>query len=338
VYQSDPLFSNNFIYTENVNAAYVNYESKFDRFNLTTAVRAEQTIAKGNSVTSGQMVTNNYLDFFPHVLLNYKYDDKKDFSISYNRAIRRPDYELINPFLYYVDKYDYRSGNPYLKPQYSDDIELTFNYNKAYSIILYSNIVSNAYTFPVYEQNDASKVNITTRKNLGTVYNYGLKFLAQPVFTNWWNANFYADAGYQRYVAYPVNGNLNKGAPDIILVSTQNFIVSNTVSVYILGKYESPNFYGVNQFKANYGVDAGVGKQLFNNRGSLKLTATDIFNTLRDRNRTIYQNLDLTTVNKVESQIVRLTFTYRFGKAGVKAPTAHNTGNEEEQKRTKTSN
>jgi hypothetical protein len=158
------------------------------------------------------------------------------------------------------------------------------------------------------------------------------------VLTNWWNTDFFLDASYQRYVAYAEYGNLNKGTQDVIFDITQHFVISKTISAEFLAHYESPTFYGVNQFKANYYINAGISKQLFNKRGNLKLNVSDIFNTLRDRNYTNYQNLNLSITDKRESQIVRLTFTYRFGKTTVKAVSTHHTGNEEEQKRTGSAN
>ena len=128
---------------------------------------------KGNWITLNQVVNSNYLDLFPTILLAYKYDDKHDFSLSYERGITRPNYELLNPFLRYVDLYDYDSGNPYLKPEYSNTIQLSYNYNKTFVATLYSLITDNVNDFNVYEQNDSSKVNITTQKNFGTIYNYG---------------------------------------------------------------------------------------------------------------------------------------------------------------------
>jgi iron complex outermembrane receptor protein len=333
VYTSDPNFSNNFLYDENVNAGYVNYQGKIGKFDLTAGLRAEQTIATGNSVTSSQIVNSNYVDLFPQVFLSYKYDGKNDFSLSFNRGIKRPAYEELNPFLYYNDLYDYRAGNPKLKPEYTNLIGLSYNYNKAFLFTLYNSIVSNAYEFPFYQQNDATKVNITTRENLGRVYSYGIKAFVPIVFTTWWNANFNLDAAYQRYVAYPVNGNLDKGTQDITFSTTQSFIISKTLTAEINGKYESPSFYGISQFKADYSVDAGIAQQLFDKRGSLKLNITDIFNTLHTNGSTNYQNLNLTVVDKKESQVARLTFTYRFGRSSIKATSTHTTGTEEEQKR-----
>jgi hypothetical protein len=235
--------------------------------------------------------------------------------------------------LYYVDPYDYRAGNPNLKPEYSNSVELSHMYNKTIVTSLYTSIISNAYEFGFYEQNDSTKVSIKTQTNLGTIYNYGIRFSAPVAINGWWNAYFRVDASYQRYVAYPQNGTLNKGTQDIIFNSIQNFKISETISAVLSGEYESPNFYGINQNKARYWINAGIGTQMFNNRGSLKLNVSDIFNTQQDRGSINYQNLNFTVTDKKESQIARLTFTYRFGKASVKAVTTHRTGNEEEQKR-----
>ncbi|HEY4324782.1 MAG TPA: TonB-dependent receptor [Mucilaginibacter sp.] len=332
-YQSDPKFSNHFVYTEKVNAAYVNYESKINKFNLTATLRAEQTIATGNSVTAVQQVNSNYVDFFPNVLLTYTQDDNHDFSLSYNRGIRRPLYEEINPFLYFVDLYEYRKGNPNLKPAYSNSVELSYNYKKTFVTTLYSSIISNAYDFDYYYQDDATGIAVKTQKNFGTIYNYGIRFFAPVTFTNWWNADFNLDASYQRYVAYPENGNLNQGIQDIIFITIQRFLISNAITAELSGKYESPTFYGITRYKANYSVNAGIGTQLFNKRASLKLNVSDIFNTLHDRGSINYQNLNMVLTDKVESQVARLVFTWYFGKTRAKT-TTHHTGNEEEQKRT----
>jgi iron complex outermembrane receptor protein len=331
-YQSDPGVSNHFIYTEDVTAGYVNYQNAWGRYELTTGLRAEQTMTQGNSVTANSIVSNNYLDFFPNARLSYKIDDKSMLSASYNRGILRPAYKDVNPFLYYIDLYDYSSGNPNLKPEYTNSVELTYSRDKSFSATLYSRTITNAYEFDFYQQNDATKVNVDIRENVGNEYNYGIRFIAPVTFTRWWNADFNVDASYQRYVAYPQNGNLDKGTQDIIFSSAQHFILGKTITAEISGRYETPTFYGINQFKSNYFVNAGIGKQLFNRRATLRLNVSDVFNTLRDRAHTDYQNLNLTTLNKNESQVARLTFTYRFGKSTQKA-TIHRTGNEDEQKR-----
>ena len=330
-YTSDPNFSDHFKYNEIVNAAYANYIGKFGKWNLVAGLRAEQTMAKGTSDHQGQVLNNNYVNPLPKVSLNYKASDKDDWTLSYSRDIQRPSYEELNPFLYYTDLYDYRAGNPTLNPEYSNAVQLSYNYNKTLVTTLYANIVTNAYDAQFDMQNDTSKINVVTHINLGDVYNYGIRFYTPVVFTNWWNADFNVDASYQRYVAYPQNGNLNKGTQDVIVATTQYFNLGNDFHLDIYGRYETPSFFYIEQLKSYYNVDASIGKQMFNKRGNIKLGVTDIFNTIRDRSLITYENLNISSVDKRETQIATLTFSYRFGKSSVKS--AHQTGNEDEQSR-----
>ena len=334
-YTNDPAFNNTFVYRENVNSAYLNYQTKINKLDLTAGLRAEESNTKGTSSDGSAAFQNDYFNLFPNLLLSYPVNEKNNLSLSFSRGIQRPSYEDINPFLYYSDLYDYRAGNPQLKPEYSVSTELSYSHDNAFMVTLYNQILTNAYEFNFYEQNDSSKVNINTRKNYGRIYNTGLRLFVPVTITKWWSAIFDADAAYQRYVTYAIYGNLNKGTQDIVLRTTQSFSISNTLSAEVSGSYESPFFYGISQFKDVYSVNAGIGKQLFNKRGSIKFSATDIFDTLHDRYTVNYQNINLATVDKRESQRFTLTFTYRFGNTGLKA-NQHRTGAEDEQRRTGT--
>lgn len=331
-YVTDPNFSSHFDYNEQINAAYATYQNQLNKLSYTAGMRVEQTIATGNSMSYGRLINRNYTNLFPQLLLNYSLAAKKQLSLSYNRGITRPGYEDINPFLYYIDLYDYRAGNPNLKPEYSDAIELSYVYNKNMITTLYTSVMSGAYEFRYYVQDDTTKVDVNAPKNFGKIYNYGARFLTPATFTGWWNADFRADASYQRYVAYPAYGDLNKGTADVILSTNQYFTVDNWLSAEIFAFYETPGFYGISRFKSNYFVDIGISKQILGGKGSLKFSADDIFNTKRDRFSTMYGNLNMQAVDKKESQIFRLTFIYRLGKTAFKSA-LHRTGNEEEQNR-----
>jgi hypothetical protein len=92
--------------------------------------------------------------------------------------------------------------------------------------------------------------------------------------------------------------------------------------------------YGVNNLKSSYTVNAGISRQILNKLGTLKLTVMDIFNTDRVRNYAIYQNINLSENSKRDTRIVRLNFSYRFGKSTVKSAAKRNTGNDDERRRT----
>ncbi|AYL97190.1 outer membrane beta-barrel protein [Mucilaginibacter celer] len=337
-YQPDVRFSNRFLYKETVSAAYLNYLNKIGAWDITAGVRAENTSTSGSSWAINQVTprvnTNSYFNVFPQVQVNYDVDKKNTLGVGYNRGIHRPMYEDINPFLYYTDLYDYRAGNPNLKPEFTNTIQLSHTYNQSISTQIYYSITNDAYDFPVYLQNDSSKVNITIRNNFGQVFTYGASFYAPAQITKWWNADFNVDAMYVRYKAYARYGNFNRAKQDIILSTTQTFSITGTTTAEILGRYETPTIYGVNNLKSSYSVNVGISRQILNKLGTLKLTVMDIFNTDRVRNYAIYQNINLSETSKRDTRIVRLNFSYRFGKSTVKSATKRNTGNDDERRRT----
>ena len=341
-YQPDPNYTNRFIYTEIVSAAYLNYVGKIGKLDITAGLRAEKTNTTGHSIPMDQTKSvtnkNNYFNLFPQAQFSYELDKKNTLNLSYNRGIERPDYQAINPFLYYSDLYDYTSGNPNLKPEYTNSIQLSHTYNDRFITTLYYNVTNDVYDFPIYEQNDSSKVNVTIKRNFGRVFVYGLTFYAPVQFNNWWNGSFNLDASYQRYTSYAIYGNFNRGMQDIIFNTTQEFKLSNTITAELSGRYESPTIYGTNELKQQYWVNAGIGKQVLNKRGNLKLSVIDIFNTDRLRYKVQYQNVDFTAIDKRETRRVMINFTYRFGKTSVKSASKHNTGNADEQRRTGNSN
>jgi iron complex outermembrane receptor protein len=331
-YQSDPNFSNTFVFTENINSGYVNYSNNTGKLNIITGLRVEQTNSTGNSITLMHIANKSYFDFFPNVHLTYQYNDKNEFSLSFTRGNERPSYAVINPFLYYADLYDYKAGNPNLLPQYSNFVELSHTYNKTIITTIYAHITTGFYGFNDFMQNDATKANIATNNNFGTYSSYGIRFSDPVQFTNWWLANLVVDAAYQRFKAYPAYGNLNKGTQDIEPGIFQKFTINNTITFELTGKYYSPEFFGIDQFKGYSEVDAAISKQLFNKKASLKLGINDLFNSYVDRGYSTYQNLNYKVIDKSETRIFRLNFTYRFGKSTVKSIT-HKTANEDEIKR-----
>jgi len=111
--------SNHFIYDETIHAAYLNTNKQFKKTSVQFGLRAENTISRGNSITENKVVERKYIDLFPSLFVNQAMGKAHSVSLSYSRRIDRPDYNALNPFVYYVDEYTFQKGNPFLHPQYS---------------------------------------------------------------------------------------------------------------------------------------------------------------------------------------------------------------------------
>ncbi len=121
--------SNHFVYKENINAAYVNLNKPINKkWGAQVGLRLENTNATGNQVTTGEEFNRHYTQLFPTGYLQYQPNKKNTYVLNYGRRIRRPDYQSLNPFINFIDRYTYSRGNPNLKPQFSHNVELSHSY------------------------------------------------------------------------------------------------------------------------------------------------------------------------------------------------------------------
>jgi hypothetical protein len=113
----DNIRTNHFIYDENINAAYVNYNRQVKKWTFQAGLRVENTIAKGNQVISRTVFKRDTTNLFPTAYIKYDLDQKNALTVSYGRRITRPNYRDLNPFVYFLDTLSYHKGNIFLKPR-----------------------------------------------------------------------------------------------------------------------------------------------------------------------------------------------------------------------------
>ncbi|MBK7681729.1 MAG: TonB-dependent receptor [Bacteroidetes bacterium] len=131
----DNTRSNHFVYTENVNALYANYQYTLKNFELQAGVRMENTQSEGDLrsevSTEDKNVKRDYTDFFPSAGITFNLNQNHATSLVYSSRIDRPNYQELNPFENKLDELSFRKGNPFLNPQYSNKIELSHTYKYA---------------------------------------------------------------------------------------------------------------------------------------------------------------------------------------------------------------
>ncbi|RTL59226.1 MAG: TonB-dependent receptor [Sphingobacteriales bacterium] len=334
---SDLGRSNHFIYNENVNAAYVNVSKEFNKkWSGQFGVRVENTIAKGNQVTTGQTFKRDYTQVFPTLFLQYTANAKHTFGVNYGRRIERPDYEDMNPFVLFLDKYTFQQGNPNLQPQFAHNIELThtfkgfltttLNYTKTTDIIQ-----------EVLEQNTDKNETYIKKSNIANQRQYGISVAAGFPVAKWWNANLYGNVFNNKY-----DGIIN-GGPVVVEATTGQFNVSNQFkfnngwSAEVSGFYTTPMLWGVFKIKSLGSMNIGVSKQVMKGKGSLRFNVRDVLLTNKANGSSRYSNIDASFHNVRESRVANLSFTYRFNKGKV-AQRRRTGGAGDEQSRVKAGN
>lgn len=128
---------NTFRYKENVNAFYLSGERKINNWTFKAGLRSEFTYTTGESVNYSEKVNNNYFHVFPTISILYKLGKSSTISLQYSNRIERPPFKYLDPFKWYITKYSYSAGNPFLRPSYFDNIELNYLFSDSFSTRLY---------------------------------------------------------------------------------------------------------------------------------------------------------------------------------------------------------
>ena len=332
--------TNHFIYSENINAGYINFSSQVKKWGFQAGLRAENTNAngnqKGNSSHADSSFTKNYTNLFPTMYISYTANAKNSFSVNYGRRIDRPAYQDLNPFIYFLDEYTYSAGNTLLQPQFSDNFELTHTYNGFLNTTLNYSNTNDAFTQVIKQINEERKT-FETKENLATKTNYGIAISANVPVMKFWNSNIYTNVGTSRYKGALDGGYLDVSQTMFMANVNNQFKFKNGWSGELSGFYRSKGIEGQIVVNGLWRMDAGIQKQVLKNKGSLKLGVRDLFNSMNSIKASVnYQDIDLNINNVNDSRTVSLTFSYRFGKP-LKSSRARNTGATDEESRIKSS-
>lgn len=326
----DANISNHFLYSENINAAYLNVNSSKDKFSFQLGLRLENTNAKGEQLTTGEEFTRDYTQLFPSGFIGYTPGDNHNFGLSLSRRIDRPTYNQLNPFKTFLDPSTYSAGNPYLDPELSYSFEFTHTwkqkYTMKYSYSRTEDVILNVLSLDPEQEN----VVVQTNLNLAKRDYYAFTLTAPFKVGDWLNSTNNATLYYSLYRGNLANTNLDNGRPAFNLNSNNSIKISESWSAELIGMYRSSEIYGFLDVEPFWSMSAGVQTQFWEKQGSLKLNVSDIFYTSKIRATTALTGYTENFFQTRDSRVINLTFTYRFGSQV--APARKRTGGAEEEK------
>jgi iron complex outermembrane receptor protein len=332
--------SNSFDYKENVNAGYINYQRQFNaKWSLQAGLRAEQTNSEGileredGIEQADNTVKRSYFNLFPSAALTWTINPKNTLNLTFSRRIDRPTYQDLNPFENKLDELTYEKGNAFLRPQYTNNIELTHTFLSMINTTIGYSHVKDYATQTTDTTNNATYV---MQQNLATQQIFSVNIGSPTPIKKWWNG--YANIWYSHQIFDGAIGgkDVHTNIPMYGAYLQQSFTLGKDYTAELSGWFNGPSVWGATwKTKPQGGVDLGFQKQLLQKRMTVKVSATDIFHTAPWTATSDFGGLYIKGSGAWESRTFRVSMTYRFGSNQVKAARQRQTGLETEAKRIK---
>lgn len=316
-------------YKENIYSTYANLIHEGKKIDIEGGLRIEHTSINYNIDPANKYYTKNdaynYFEFFPNLRLTYKPDAKNRISAFYNRRIDRPGEFDLRPFPKYDDPEILKTGNPYLRPQFTQTFEIAYKTRwKNGSVYLsgFYKMISDIFE-RIYTNDNLANTTVINAitQNLGKGKNIGFEIALDQKITdkwntnasfNWYNNTINAFSGTSIY-PYPQNFNFEESKNNTwnAKVNSSYHLPWNT-DFQLTFVYYAPNIIPQGKVKERYSLDFGLKKKLWKDRAEVSLSATDILNTFSLR-KTIFGNeFTLNADNYYETQVITLGMRYKF--------------------------
>jgi iron complex outermembrane recepter protein len=334
--------TNRFLYKENINAAYINYNRQFKKFGVQAGLRFENTNYKGHQLGNAQKPTadssfaKTYNNFFPTIFISYAANKNNQFGLSVGRRIDRPAYQDLNPFLFFIDNYTYETGNPFLQPQYSNNVEVSHTFKGFLTTTVNYSKTKNFFT-ETFGQKDYATV--VSKGNIGERQNAGISISAQLKPVKWWNASLYGNYNYNYFKGVLYGEQLDVSGSNVLFNVNNQFSFGKGWSAELSGFYRTKGIEGQIVIMPLGQASAGISKQVLKGKGSVRVNIRDIFYTSGGKGSIVFQQTEAHFESTRDSRVAGISFSYRFGKP-IKGPQNNRKkgGSDDEQNRVKAGN
>lgn len=328
LWENDPTRTNLFVYKEQISAAYLNASASFKKLELMAGLRLERTVSDGISPTTGQELKRTYSEFFPSLFVTHKISEKHTMNYSVSRRINRPPYETLNPFLFYLDQFTYKAGNPFLQPEFTWNSEIGYSYNNflfvngSYSRTLES-------MTDVSRQIDSTGIIYQTTVNLNKLEMAYIGVSVSNTITKWWINETNVSLTYARYQSDLFGSSFDNRKTSLNAYANETFILPKGWKIQLSGWYQSAMYYGFFYFSPMGAMDASISRSFFKNKLQCSLNASDILHTQTLGIISKYDTQDILVNHIPDSRAVVLRMRYNFGNAKAARKTQFQSGADE---------
>jgi ferric enterobactin receptor len=326
-YAYDSTLSNYLRYQQYVYALYTELSFPVVKwFDTKVGVRYERTEIKTffSDITQ-QVPEPGYNTFVPSLYLSRKLNDRQTLKLSYSNRIERPDYRDLNPFINTTDPNNITAGNPYLKPEIGNRLELGWNNNLSSggSLMVSAFYRTSQYDIQPYVVYYASlpvgdtvytNVAVSIRQNVGLEKDLGLSLFADihPTTRFTLRSNFFL---FYRKTENSIEPGQNVYSWNYRFNLNMSYNFNSNLAGEFFGNFRSPRNELQGKYPSFTSYTLAFRKQIWKKKGSIALTATNIFSEYINQTTQLYgQGFTTTNMRQIPYRSIGINFTWKFGR------------------------
>lgn len=313
-------------YKEFIPAVYGNYVFENEKWEAELGLRLEYVKIQYDVNPNHPTYKSdgyNYTQPFPNFRLAYKLDDHNKFSVFYNRRVDRPNEVDIRIFPKYDDAEIIKVGNPALRPQFTNSVELGYkhNWDNGYLYSALYHRFANGTITRISSIVPGSTLIYAIFQNAGRSYNTGLETIwnqkVSDVYSFNVNGNLYRNQinAFTVQNLYPQPNTFSADRQTAIsgnIKMNNVFHFSKGLDMQFTLVYLAPDIIPQGKTKSRFTMDAGVKKTIHKGKGELFMNASDLLNTMVIRKSVQGNGFAYTSNDYYETQVIRLGYSYKF--------------------------
>lgn len=309
-------------YNQTIGAGYFSYTfSTTNKYTFKLGSRFEQTMISATDQYSDINIPS-YSNLVPSVNISKAVGKASTLKLAYNKRIQRPGLQQLNPNFNTANPQNINIGNPTLKPELTDNVELSLSTSikKTYlTIALFGRQTSNGITRITTPSDTLIGAVVTTYQNIGKEQTFGANIFGNVFLTSKWTINGGIDLYYNYLQGRQIG--LNGFSEE---VSNSGIIIGGRVQSQV----QLPNGWGIQAFGGYHGnrvqlqgsqsgmgmYSLGVRKELPGKKGSIGIAADNFFGGMKMKSTLTSPTFNQVSVNNIYNQNIKLTFSYKIGK------------------------
>ncbi|WP_282160237.1 outer membrane beta-barrel protein [Ulvibacterium marinum] len=313
----NPGLSDDYLYDENVYAAYLDLSKDWEKWSVKSGLRAEHTQSSGFSRTLSEINNLEYFELFPSLYVLYTANENHSFAFDYSRKVNRPRYEDLNPFRYFINENNFIEGNPELIPSFSHNFNVNYTLKGEFFFDVYYRDNGRYISTLSFQDNENLILRDVTQNVLEST-SYGFDFNYGKSVLDWWYLYSYISIFHEdeTFVALESDNQIVVNEVDGFYIDLTNYLTLSKDGTFKgeLGlTYLSGFLQGSYQQDESTLLTLGLRKSFWEKRMLLSLQFNDILNKFNSRVTSRYLNQDNSYFARPETQYVRLGLTINFG-------------------------